>query len=359
MTDFNAFERELTSRVTGKARELVGFGMNPIPVYRPGMGEDVNKRPMRPWKRLQSELITTAQAENVFRPDSYGRAPGIGVVCGRVSGGLEMIELEARAMGLLPRIRQYALAHEGRELFESLESGWVEESLSGGIHFFLRSSSGKVDGNTKLALTPDSDVLAETRGEGGFTVTDPTAGWGSEYGKSWKLLVGGPGNCPVFHPDEIRFLHECFKSVNQRHTHHYGPVIKRARSQEPGVERPGDIYNQTVDWAQVLEPHQWTCVGQDGTGQRYWCRPGKQNSVSATTGYGQGDYLYVFSTSTVFEPEVAYSKFAAYVLLNHGGDFSEAAKELHAIYQQPISQEPAAPSAPSVLARPVMQGVGL
>jgi putative DNA primase/helicase len=38
--------------------------------------------------------------------------------------------------------------------------------------------------------------------------------------------------------------------------------------------------------------------------------------------------LYVFSTSTVFEAEKGYTKFSAYTLLNHNGDFSAAAREL-------------------------------
>ena len=38
--------------------------------------------------------------------------------------------------------------------------------------------------------------------------------------------------------------------------------------------------------------------------------------------------LYVFSTSTPFEPERGYSKFSAYTLLEHGNDYAAAAREL-------------------------------
>ena len=72
-------------------------------------------------------------------------------------------------------------------------------------------------------------------------------------------------------------------------------------------------------------------VRQDGT-LSYWRRPGKTGQVwSATTGpRGEaGDLLYVFSSNcSPFEPSKSYSKFAAYTLLHHGGDYAAAAREL-------------------------------
>jgi hypothetical protein len=57
-----------------------------------------------------------------------------------------------------------------------------------------------------------------------------------------------------------------------------------------------------------------------------WRRPGKTEGSSATTRDDGG--LYVFSTSTEFEPEVPYSKFGALAVLEHGGDHSAAAAAL-------------------------------
>ncbi len=50
--------------------------------------------------------------------------------------------------------------------------------------------------------------------------------------------------------------------------------------------------------------------------------------MSATTNHDGHDLLYVFSTSTAFESEKGYTKFSAYALLNHQGDFSAAARAL-------------------------------
>lgn len=59
-----------------------------------------------------------------------------------------------------------------------------------------------------------------------------------------------------------------------------------------------------------------------------WLHPNHTSDCSATVSHD--DRLYVYSTSTPFEPTGAgdphgYSKFDAYAVLNHGGD-EEAAK---------------------------------
>jgi hypothetical protein len=94
-------------------------------------------------------------------------------------------------------------------------------------------------------------------------------------------------------------------------------------------ERPGDVFNRHADWWDILGPHGWTRVGERGE-VTLWKRPGKcEQGCSATTNYAGSEMLYVFSSNAwPFEPEKAYSKFAAYAWLEYGGDFSAAARAL-------------------------------
>jgi hypothetical protein len=81
-------------------------------------------------------------------------------------------------------------------------------------------------------------------------------------------------------------------------------------------------------------PHGWACLDDDpdGDGTR-WLHPAATSKCSATI---SGGSLYVYSTSTVFDvtelghPK-GYSKFAAYAVLNHGGDMKAAARALKGV----------------------------
>ena len=101
---------------------------------------------------------------------------------------------------------------------------------------------------------------------------------------------------------------------------------RAARARGPSV-RPGDLFNEQATWEQVLCPLGWEPLETIGE-VTYWRRPGKSVGVSATTNFGGSDLLYVFTTSSCFDAEQGYSKFRAYALLNHGGDFSAAARAL-------------------------------
>ena len=92
------------------------------------------------------------------------------------------------------------------------------------------------------------------------------------------------------------------------------------------ADRPGDVFNARGDVRAVLEQHGWMRV--KGGENEYWRRPGKATSWSATLKDG---VLYVFSANAdPFEPNRAYSPFAVYTLLEHGGDWSRAASALRA-----------------------------
>jgi hypothetical protein len=96
---------------------------------------------------------------------------------------------------------------------------------------------------------------------------------------------------------------------------------------DPTDTRPGSIFNRTASWSDILEPHGWAAVYRQGD-EVFWRRPGKGEGISATTNYSDSGLLHVFTSSTEFDPDTAYSPFAALALLNFGGDFRDAALSL-------------------------------
>jgi hypothetical protein len=113
-------------------------------------------------------------------------------------------------------------------------------------------------------------------------------------------------------------------------------------------DRAGDDYAARTSWEDILTPHGWRQIRQLGGGVRYWCRPGKTGPFTSATTRDDGG-LYVFSTSTPFDAEVPYSKFGAYTVLHHGGDYKAAASTLRAAgYGTPLP----AITGPAAVAQP-------
>jgi putative DNA primase/helicase len=139
------------------------------------------------------------------------------------------------------------------------------------------------------------------------------------------LLAGGVDAIATITPDQRQALWELARTFDLM------PKLRAAEGHSldatnPG-NRPGDHFSNRASWEDVLLPHGWVKVHQRGE-VSYWRRPGKEVGVSATTNWQGSDLLYVFSTSTIFEPERGYAKFSAYSLLEHGGDFQAAARSL-------------------------------
>jgi hypothetical protein len=87
------------------------------------------------------------------------------------------------------------------------------------------------------------------------------------------------------------------------------------------AHRPGDDFNVRGDVRAVLENAGWS-LARAGENE-YWRRPGKTSGWSATL---KDRVFYVFtSNASPFEPNTAYSPFAVYTLINHGGDYDQAA----------------------------------
>ncbi|MCG6499426.1 phage/plasmid primase, P4 family [Kitasatospora sp. A2-31] len=311
---------------------------------------DGTKRPLGDWKGAQSVRATEDQIRTWFA-DGH---PGLGVVMGAVSGGLEMFEFEGRAVeeGLAAQYNEIVEASGLAEVWNAVKCGYTDRSPSGGFHVVWRVVNGPVAGNTKLAARParpeeltdrERQVLAErpgkifqrdlieTRGDGGQSVMAPSHGPVHDTGLPYVLLAGGPSTVAVINADERDALLEIARMLDQM------PAVEPAPAPLPGPREPrwddggispGDDFEARTPWADILTPHGWTHIVTQGR-TAYWRRPGKTLGVSATTGHDPArDRLYVFTSSTEFDPERPYTKFGAYALLEHRGDHSAAAKEL-------------------------------
>ena len=104
---------------------------------------------------------------------NFARSSGVGIVCGAVSGNLELLDFDDGGSRFEPWLEKVP-----RELRERLV---VESTPSGGRHVYYRvkGAAGEryVPGNRKLAMKADGHVLIETRGEAGYVKCAPSEGY--------------------------------------------------------------------------------------------------------------------------------------------------------------------------------------
>jgi len=180
----------------------------------------------------------------------------------------------------------------------------------------------------------------ELKAEGGYVVA-PGSPPAVHPSRRLYCHITGPflDETPVLSDSQMELLLCCARSLTQ--------VRETIVAEQPCVpivpvttgDRPGDVFNRTATWEQVLCPHGWKAVQTRGA-VTYWRRPGKQErGWSASTGYCTSkldgtDLLAVFSTNAgclAVESDATcrcFTKFAAFTLLNFDGDFHAAAANL-------------------------------
>jgi len=301
--------------------------------------EDGTKRPDGAWKQYQSIRPEPATVASWYH-SGHARS-GVGLICGKVSGGLEMFEFEGRAIdeGLGEAFDEAAIAIGLGELVARIQAGYCETTPTGGVHLLYRCET--VGGNTKLArrlatldeLMDDPDdrikVLIETRGEGGYTIVAPSAGHVHPSGRTWELRSGGFEMITTITPSERDALFDLARSFDQMPVP-TATATRTARVTETGEDAPGADFGRRGDVPGLLRDHGWTELWQRGD-DSYWRRPGKDSGQSAIW-HADTRVFVNWSSSTMFEQERGYNPFAIYTVLTQGSDspqaFSTAAAQL-------------------------------
>lgn len=306
-------------------------GLCVLPAKRDG---DDKRVALRSWKAYQERLPSHEEVDRWFR----NHAGAMCIVCGKVSGNIEMIDFDLSGEAFEPWMKAVEAIALG--LLERLV---IESTPSGGCHVAYRCES-PVASNNKLAqrrievesaepvvigtkeFVPRQEpsgawvvviTMIETRGEGGLFLCAPSEGYEAVQGDLCRL--------PVITAEEREILLDCARALDEIPRPIIGQSSSRARDASAAL-RPGDDFNQRGDPRPILIKHGWTLVvpGEN----EHWCRPGKMRGTSATLKNG---VLYVFSTNTApFDAEKGYSPFAVYALLDHNGDFAAAAAVLRA-----------------------------
>ncbi len=307
-----------------EARDLLDAGLCVLPAAQ-------TKAPGVPsWKQYQTQLPVADELDEWFSARSVH---GFGIICGAISGGLEVVDVDAKndPAGTLNERVKAAVQRFTPGLWERLV---IERTPSGGLHLFYRITAPS--GNTKLAHRPDAKgkpaVLVETRGEGGFIVCTPSPGY--------VLKQGNLSAVPELSDDDHETLFAALRSLDEMPEKPAEPA-STYRENSPGLT-PLDDYNARGDVLELLRAHGWHIGTEHADGSRSLRRPGKERGISATWNHKGRRTLCVFSSSTEFQTSpTTYSPAAVFAVLVCGGDFKQAAAELRRLgYGSKLAEAP-------------------
>jgi hypothetical protein len=298
--------------------------------------EDGTKAPDAPsWKEFQARRPTRDELNTWYRG---GKRHGIGLVCGDISGGLELFEFEALAVkqGLVEQWGERMRDIGAHELLMRLADGYSETSASGGLHFLYRCATTRTE---KLASTIEHRTLIETKGEGGYVIIAPSHGPVAPGDGAWEPLTGTLATIPIITPEERATIHRIARTLDQTTPAIDSRYTRPPSQHDTNTPSPLDLYRDnphiTELTAQNLEAHGWTRAGQTGD-TIYMRRPGKTNGISASIGHVGPGVTTIFTTSTALDART-YSPGDLYAHLEHHGDLTQATRALRdAGYAPPI-----------------------
>ena len=278
-----------------------------------------NKQAIFPWKRYQSEMIT--DADLAAQMNDY-RAKGVAVICGAISGGLEVIDIDTKyeTYPLWDAIKAKIPA----AIYDKLH---IVQTRSKGYHLYYRCE--EIEGNQKLAQRPPTETetqsnpqiksycIIETRGEAGYVVAPPSDGYSIEQEGINIITI-----------DERTALFELMRSFNEIVVEVPIEAHNRPSSKEYGLS-PFEDYNRRGDIVEMLERNGWTKV-KNGGDRVYFLRPGGTSEQSGN--YHKGLNLFtVFSVNTPFEVLKGYRPAAVFTIIEHDGDYKASARALLAM----------------------------
>lgn len=259
------------------------------------------KTPYRKWEQYQTEIISR---DILWQQMSEKNTTAIAMVCGAISGNLEVIDFDVKYYPGIDGVVIGAI----HELYpDILAKMRVHKTRSGGTHLVYRIANHEVPPSTHLAERKATDeelimspkrpsrCFIETRGTGGLATAPPSLGYSVRK------------NTPI---QEITWEERC--SIIEL-CRAYNEFIKEVKPYKPPTsevnyydENPFEHYNRTIDPKILLEEFGWTFVKKHGDFLWFTKPGGRKGEVHAGFNVTKCTFR-IWSTDTGWESEKSYT----------------------------------------------------
>lgn len=272
-----------------------------------------SKTPFKNWKEYQHTIAPISDWYS-----HYINSGTIGIITGKVSGNLECIDIDVKNDPNETIMDEYKKMIP-EYLYNKLI---VQTTPNGGFHLIYRCPSVIIEGNQKLALHTNKEVIIETRGEGGYMCTSKTRN---------KIIQGDldlenfNGEIPQITTDERNLLLETARSLTR-----YFPSIKEVSDhgnnpytyKNPAINR----FNNDYEIIDLFQKHDWTVTNEDE--EKYFLL--RDGSSAKHSGYyfKETKVFFCFSSSTNFKTDKPYNHFQVLQVLEGEGDYKKTLRLL-------------------------------
>jgi hypothetical protein len=304
------------SAILDTARAAYAAGLTPLPAS----GDGSKKPDVRQWKTYQ----TTRPSVDDMRTFNFAAHDGLGIIAGAGGGFHESWDFDDG--DVFDQFVARAHASGLGELVDRLCRGYLDVTPAGGRRVLVAYPPDVVFKDCTLARRPGRSgepavkVLIELPT---FAIIAPSNGGTHPTGKPYVRLSGDFPTIARYTADERQALITLARTFDQMPR----PEARATVPSDRLGTRPGDDFGRRTTWPALLEPAGWTSVFERES-VTFWRRPGKDRGISATTNYAGSDLLFVFTSSTMFDPDKSYTKFGALTVLQYNGDYGRAALAL-------------------------------
>jgi hypothetical protein len=268
---------------------------------------------IKAWGHLQDRKPTEEEIA------AYPKTLAIFIACGVGSGNLEVLDFDTKYDDTKTIVKRW----REQLSFSPKEIGLpVVRTMSGGYHIYYRLPYTP-DGNQKLTKNKEGKAVIETRGQGGYVIAPPHP--------SYQVVYNDLNHIPTITKEQHEEMLQAAIALDELPNLQTFKNFGETPSENNGT-RPGDVYERTTRWMDILKPLGWHSPREGKNGIIYLTRGGKKFGVSgALVNSKQGNQLFYCFTSSCppFEPSTSYTKFGAMTLLEYGGDFKKSASETY------------------------------
>lgn len=233
---------------------------------------------------------------------------GFGIVGGKVSGNLEIIDIDVKNWYGIDALLFQSIQTVYPQLWERLR---IHKTPSGGYHIIYRIGDHEPEGNRKLCHKLGAHGAAiETRGEGGYVVASPAMGY--------EVFMNNP--IPVITWAERCSIFAICEGFDEQLKMAAKQVESKKKIDTYYDENPFEHFNNSQQALDVLTNNGWRLLSQTNI-FAYFERPGQQQRgrIGASFNFNKRIY-YIFTSSTELEPSRGYNPSTVLSILQHGGD---------------------------------------